>query len=264
MYYFPQEVKKILLLLLLFLSVAVTSVAQEKKSSFSIDSTKVNKSKNFKFNYKQLIIPAVTVGYGVLGLESDQLLIINAGIKEEVKEHIDEKLTVDDFLQYAPLAAALSLDLVGVKGKNNFKNKAIIATTSYLIMGITVNSLKKITRIERPDGSGFNSFPSGHTATAFLGAELLYQEYKDKSIWYGISGYIVATGTGAFRIYNNRHWLTDVFAGAGIGILSTKAAYWLYPIVSKLFTNNKDSNYKTAFVPYYDGKTAGFGLVSKF
>jgi membrane-associated phospholipid phosphatase len=52
--------------------------------------------------------------------------------------------------------------------------------------------------------------------------------YKDVSIWYGISGYIIASGTGVLRIYNNRHWLTDVAAGAGM-ILCTKTAYWLYP-----------------------------------
>jgi membrane-associated phospholipid phosphatase len=40
---------------------------------------------------------------------------------------------------------------------------------------------------------------------------------------------VVATGTGFFRMYNDRHWLTDVAAGAGIGILCTKTAYWLYP-----------------------------------
>ena len=61
--------------------------------------------------------------------------------------------------------------------------------------------LKKSTHELRPDGSDYFSFPSGHTATAFMGAEMLYQEYKDVSIWYGISGYIIATGTGAFRVY---------------------------------------------------------------
>jgi hypothetical protein len=248
--------------ILFFLFISSLSFAQELKSDFSADTIKNYKNK--RFNYKQLIIPTVFIGYGIIGLESDQLKSFNSEVSEEVTENIDERFTIDDFSQYTPLVTALSLDLIGVRGKNNFKDKAIIASTSYLIMGITINSLKKITRIERPDGSGFNSFPSGHTATAFMGAELLYQEYKEKSIWYGISGYVIASGTGAFRMYNNRHWLTDVVAGAGIGILSTKVAYWLYPTVNKLFTNNKESNYKTAFIPYYDGKTTGFGLVSTF
>jgi len=67
----------------------------------------------------------------------------------------------------------------------------------------------------------------------------LWQEYKDVNIWYGISGYVVATGTGLFRMYNNRHWLSDVIMGAGIGILSTKVAYWAYPFVNKLLFCSK-------------------------
>lgn len=261
---FSLNKKRNFIKIMFFVLISSLSFAQEIVNNSSVDSIKIYKKEQIKFNYKQLIIPTVFIGYGIIGLESDQLKIFNSEVKEEVTEHIDKKITIDDFSQYTPLVTALSLDLLGVKGKNNFKDKAIIASTSYLIMGITVSSLKKITHVERPDGSGFNSFPSGHTATAFMGAELLYQEYKEKSIWYGISGYIVATGTGAFRMYNNRHWLTDVVAGAGIGILSTKAAYWLYPTVNKLFTNKKESNHKTAFIPYYDGKTAGFGLVSTF
>lgn len=192
------------------------------------------------------------------------MLSFNNGIREEVKEHIDEKLSIDDFSQYTPLVSIYALEAFGIKGQNNLKDKAIISATSYLIMGLAVNTLKKVTVSERPDGSSLNSFPSGHTATAFMGAELLHQEYKDVSIWYSISGYAVATGTGLFRMYNNRHWLTDVAAGAGIGILSTKMAYWLYPTVSKIFYNNKSSDKKVLVLPFYDGKTAGFGLVSTF
>ena len=229
-----------------------------------IDSLGIVPNNQLKFNYKQIIIPSILIGYGVIGLESHQLQVLNSDIKNELKEHIDEKISIDDFSQYLPAASIYGLDFLGIKGKNNIKDKTIILTTSYLIMGLTVNTFKITASVERPDGSSFNSFPSGHTATAFMGAELLYQEYKDVSVWYGVSGYIVAAGTGAFRIYNNRHWLTDVAAGAGIGILSAKAGYWLYPTISKLFTKNKSSNRKSVFLPYYDGKTTGFGLVSTF
>ncbi len=223
-------------------------------------------AKQLKFNYKQLILPTVLIGYGLIGIESDNLKLFNNEIKEEVKENIDESLTIDDITQYLPLTTALGLDLVGIKGKNKIKDKAIIAATAILITGISVTSIKRISHVERPDGTSFDSFPSGHTANAFMGAEFLYQEYKDTSIWYGISGYLVASGTGAFRIYNNRHWFTDVVAGAGIGILSTKVAYWLYPTVNKLFTNKnkKETNKKTVFIPYFDRKTIGFGFVSTF
>lgn len=256
---------KIIVLLCSFLVVPF-SIAQTTTDSTAIvkDSIKIDYNKQLKFNYKQIIIPSVFITYGVIALESDQLKLFNSEIKEEVIENIDDQLTIDDFSQYAPAIAALSLGSLGVKGKNSFKNKAIILSTSYIIMGLTVNSLKEITHEQRPDGTDFYSFPSGHTATAFMGAELLYQEYKDVSIWYGISGYLVAAGTGAFRIYNDRHWLNDIIAGAGIGILSTKAAYWLFPTINKLFTNNKSTTKKSVFLPYYNGKTVGFGLVSTF
>jgi membrane-associated phospholipid phosphatase len=53
-------------------------------------------------------------------------------------------------------------------------------------------------------------------------AEFMHQEYKDQSVWYSIAGYTAATATGVLRMYNVRHWFSDVVAGAGIGILGTK------------------------------------------
>lgn len=150
------------------------------------------------------------------------------------------------------------------KDANNFRDRSIVLGTWYIILSGTVLGLKSISKIERPDGSSKNSFPSGHTTTAFAGAEFLWQEYKDKSIWYGITGYVVATGTGLFRIYNNRHWLTDVCAGAGIGILSTKLAYWLYPSINKRIFNSKESKGITSVMPYYNGKQIGFTFAKSF
>ena len=223
----------------------------------------IPKKQVVKFNYKSLIIPTALIGYGIIGIESDGLKLFNSEIKEELNEHIDEKLTIDDFSQYAPFLSVYGLNAIGIKGKNNFKDRTIILGTAYLIMGTTVSGMKKLTAIERPDGSSKTSFPSGHTATAFMGAEFLYQEYKDISIWYGISGYLVATGTGFFRMYNDRHWFTDIVTGAGIGILSTKVAYWIHPwLKEKIFKNKKDTN--GLVIPFYNGKEYGLGLSLSF
>ncbi|MDY0987273.1 lipid A 1-phosphatase [Flavobacterium sp. ACN2] len=246
---------------LLFLFGLFSVNAQQNDSITKIDST----SHQLKFNYKQLIIPSVLIGYGVIGLESDQLLSFNSQIKKEVTEDIDEKVTIDDFSQYAPAASVYALNAFGVKGKNNMRDRSVILVTSYAIMATTVLGLKSISHVERPDGSSNNSFPSGHTATAFMGAEFLYQEYKDKSIWYGIAGYAVATGTGLFRIYNNRHWLTDVAAGAGIGILSTKIAYWINPyITKKLFKSSAENKSTSMILPFYNGQQYGLGFAKVF
>ncbi len=217
-----------------------------------------------KFSYKQLIIPSALIGYGVIALNNNSLKSLNLEIREEVNEHIDEKFTIDDISQYVPAVSVYALNAFGVKGKHNFKDRTIILGTAYVIMSGTVFGLKKWTKVERPDGSSNNSFPSGHTANAFMGAEFLYQEYKDVSPWYGIAGYVVATGTGLFRMYNNRHWFSDVVAGACFGILSTKVAYWIYPWMKEKIFKDKDEKYSGMAMPFYNGKQAGVGLVLNF
>ena len=245
--------KNLILLILVLPFYLLNAQELSKKDSIS--------NENLKFKYKQLIIPTLLIGYGVIGLASDDLKDFNLGIRNEVTDDIDGKLTIDDYSQYAPALSVYALNLCGIKGKNNLRDRSIILGTSYLLMTGTVMGLKSLTKVERPDGSGFNSFPSGHTATAFAGAEFMWQEYKDVSVWYGISGYIVATGTGFFRIYNNKHWLTDVAAGAGIGILSTKVAYWIFPYVNKHIFKSKKNISTGMIAPFYNGNEMGLGMI---
>ncbi|WP_370478359.1 hypothetical protein [Tamlana flava] len=64
-------------------------------------------------------------------------------------------------------------------------------------------------------------------------------------------------------MYNNRHWLTDIAAGAGIGILSTKIAYWTYPFLKRtIFKDRKNTN--GMVMPFYDGKDYGLGISMSF
>ena len=88
------------------------------------------------------------------------------------------------------------------------------------------------------------------------------QEYKDVSPWYGIAGYAAATATGVLRLYNNKHWVGDVVAGAGIGIISTKLAYWIYPSIQRKLFKNKSMN--TMILPYYQSGGGGVAMVYKF
>lgn len=189
----------------------------------------------YRFKPLQLIIPTTLFTVGLIGNESDWFQARNEEIRNELQENIDSKITVDDFTQYAPAAAVYGLNLCGIKGKHGYGDFTIILGTATALMSGIVNILKSTTSVMRPDGSTRNSFPSGHTATAFMGAELLRREYMDVSPWIGVAGYALATATGFFRMYNNRHWFSDVLAGAGIGIMSAEAAYWLYPVISKTF-----------------------------
>lgn len=98
---------------------------------------------------------------------------------------------------------------------------------SSAIMAAMINSLKYTTRVVRPDGSASNSFPSGHTANAFMNASLLHYEYGDRSFLYSLSGYALSTATALGRQVNNRHWVSDVLAGAAIGIFSAEVGNFL-------------------------------------
>lgn len=227
------------------------------------DSIKIDTVNNIKFNYKQLIIPAVLIGYGFWGTESGQIKSFNSQIRNKFTD-IDRKVSIDDFSRYVPAVSVYALNAFGVKGKNNMRDRSVILGTSFIIMTTTVFTLKSITNVGRPDHTSNNSFPSGHTAVAFAGAEFLYQEYKDQSIWYGVAGYAVATGTGIFRMYNNRHWLTDVAAGAGIGILSTKIAYWTNPYITRKLFGKKEDKSTSFLAPSYDGKNFAIHYIRTF
>jgi membrane-associated phospholipid phosphatase len=178
---------------------------------------------------KSLMVPTAFIAYGFTSLNSGELQKLNQKICEEVVEDAGGFNTrVDDYLKYAPAASVYLLNFVGIKGKHGFVGRSIILIASTVLSSQLVTALKHGTHQLRPDESTYNSFPSGHTTTAFIGAELMNQEFGWRSPWYSVAGYSLATGTALLRIMNNRHWLSDVIAAAGIGMLTTKFTYWLY------------------------------------
>jgi membrane-associated phospholipid phosphatase len=194
-----------------------------------------------------MAIPVTLIAYGAISQASEDMREFDINIKNVVRRDADFYTPIDNYIQYAPGLTVYVLNAVGIKGKNNFRDRTIIYLMSNLMMAATVQSVKELTKVQRPEGFGKNAFPSGHTATAFAGAEFLRQEYKDVSPWYGIAGYAIATTTGILRMYNNMHWFRDVVAGAGFGILSTRLAYWLEPVIaSKLFPKKSGHRYNSS------------------
>ena len=139
----------------------------------------------------------------------------------------------DDYLQYAPAALLVGMKVCGVESRSSWGRMLVSDAFSAGLMAAAVNSLKYSFRVMRPDGSTRNSFPSGHTATAFMTATMLHKEYGHRSPWYSIGGYTLATLTGVTRQLNNRHWMSDVMVGAGIGILATEFGYFLADLIFK-------------------------------
>lgn len=153
--------------------------------------------------------------------------------------------SIDNYIQYFPLAGIYGLKALGVRSEHRVADQTVILAMSALGMAIMVNGVKYTVKEPRPDGSSRNSFPSGHTAMAFMGAEILFQEYRDVSPWIGYGGYLMAVATGCMRVYNNRHWVNDIVAGACMGIASAKLAYWLYP---KIFPKRCDGGGSEAMI----------------
>ncbi len=165
----------------------------------------------------------------------------------------------DDWLQYAPAGAMLALKTCGVQSRSSWGRMLVSDAFSAGLMAIAVNSLKYTCRVMRPDGSSRNSFPSGHTATAFMTATMLHKEYGHRSPWYSIGGYAVATATGVTRQLNNRHWISDVMVGAGIGILATEFGYLLADLIFKEKGLNVHETF-SVYDRYRHPSFLGFGI----
>lgn len=177
-----------------------------------------------RFQHKQIIAPTIFFASGLSSL---------GAIKWELAQLRNDYLPnfytdLDDPLSLSPIFLTYLLDAVGMQAKTDFWNRSAILAKAELMMLATVYPLKFISSELRPDGSDRNSFPSSHTAQAFLGATLLSTEFGTRYKWVPYLAYGTAASVGLLRIANNKHYLPDVLIGAGIGILSQKISYWTH------------------------------------
>ena len=113
-------------------------------------------------------------------------------------------------------AIALPASGLVVAAAHKDKRGALQLAEAYGAAMAVVYILKPTVDRQRPDG-GSQSFPSGHSASAFAGAAFLQRRYG----WpYGVPSYAVATFVAYSRVESKRHWTSDVIAGGAIGIAS--------------------------------------------
>lgn len=186
-----------------------------------------------KFKATSMIAPAVMIGIGAWGIAGGWLQHLDNEVHQKIG--VSSMHRIDDVLQFVPDLFMVLPDswLPGVR--YNWKERALLTVTGELITEAIVQPVKRLVKFTRPDGSDSHSFPSGHTARAFAGAELLRITYGS---WIGLAGYGVATAVGVMRVCSGRHWLTDVIGGAGVGILSARLARLLLPLERRLFGLN--------------------------
>lgn len=217
-------------------------------------------------SFRSVAIPVGMIGLGTLTAFSTDLQKINLFARREIYEDRSnwKYVKVDNYLMFAPAVTVYALNMAGIKGKNNFVDRSVMYVMSNAIANGVVFSTKKLANVIRPDSSDRHSFPSAHTAGAFVSAEFLRQEYKDVSPWIGAAGYASAIATGVLRMYNNKHWLNDVVVGAGVGVLSVRLSYWLYPKLKNTILQQTGGRTKTVVMPTYQNGAFGVGMITNF
>lgn len=184
-------------------------------------------NKRLDFKYKKLYVPVGLMVSGIIANDRGKESLKNEIVEERNEHLLGFENHLDDYAQLFPFAAVYGFELAGMKPRTDYKNRtAILIKGQILNLGL-VYILKKSLKETRPDGSAF-SFPSGHTANAFAGATMLSMEYGEQYRWVPYVSYGVATGVGLMRMANNKHYISDVLFGAGLGILSMKVAYWTH------------------------------------
>lgn len=207
---------------------------------------------------KKSIVPLSLIGTGIYVNYAGGSLG-KVSLQNHIQNGLNFHTRAEDVLQFGSLAILGAADMLGLKTANDLKTQAknvvIITAVNYAL----VKSLKLITNETRPNGSK-NSFPSGHTSNAFALAGMLHHELRESSPLLSYIGYVFATTTGAFRVLNNKHWVSDVLVGAGVGILVTDV---FYKIQDQHTTLKKEQKISAIFVPSFKEKSFGItGIIA--
>lgn len=183
----------------------------------------------YKLKAKNLILPGTFLIYGGLKPVINGIPKLDDKIMNQIRENYPGFHThAADYLMWMPSASVYTMDAFHVKMEHSFKEHLILDAGSILVTGALGFGMRKISENINAYHSENTKFPSGHTANAFRGAEIIHQELKISHPVLSYSGYVVAAGVGLLRIYDKDHFLSEVIAGAGLGILSTKLTYWIF------------------------------------
>jgi membrane-associated phospholipid phosphatase len=193
-------------------------------------------------------------------------ILSNSKFKINVQKYVvgNSKTKLDNYLQIAPAGITIGLETLGIKGEHKPLQTAIIFSISNVILNSIVHPLKRITKVKRPDNSDFNSFPSGHTTEAFASAELMRIEFRESNPLLSYAGYLMAGATGYLRMYNNKHWISDVIAAAGIGIGSTKLALMVFDKIEDHRRFKKYIKGNSILIPSYQQNQFCINWIKRF
>ncbi|MHC2992297.1 PA-phosphatase [Pontibacter sp. HJ8] len=183
---------------------------------------------------KRAVIPAAAlIGAGIYTIQGNGLYSSHDARDFRQKNIPNFSTKVDDYIFFLPIAYMYGFNAFSSQNRHDIGRQTALLLASGALTSAIVWPAKKFTNIDRPNGENY-AFPSGHTAYAFTIATIVDKEFRHKSPWISVGSYTIASATGVMRMMNNAHWMADVLAGAGVGILSVNTVYWLH---DKLFQN---------------------------
>ncbi|HSB93813.1 MAG TPA: phosphatase PAP2 family protein [Flavitalea sp.] len=227
--------------------IPLSGISQSQAQPNAQDSSRI-------FHWRNFVIPTALVGIGIYGSFDNHIFNVKE-IREERGNYFPNFAhTADNYLQFAPLPAVFAMDAMGFKSVHPWNQQVTLLAQAQVLMMAMVYPMKTLTKVPRPDNSSNNSFPSGHTAEAFLAAHFFQKEFGREYPWMSVGMYSIASGIAVSRVLNNRHWASDVFAGAGIGMASVELSYLLG-------AHHKQHQHSTILAPSYSNGIMSCSMV---
>lgn len=211
----------------------------------------------YEASLKDFILPVSLLSVGVVMSLSDAKDIFSI---EDKRKYGD---TSWEYLLLGGVAGSMFAFDCFIEAEHKPGDQAFLLLLSAGLSLAPAYIIKENSDSRRPDG-GPNSFPSGHAATGFMIAHVLNKEFRNSNPWVAYGGYVVASAVSISRIARNKHWVCDILAGAGLGILGTELAYMIYfPIRNKITENlNRSYGKEISLSPLVT--TENFGLNMSF
>lgn len=187
-----------------------------------------------RWRTKQWIEFGVVAGAGVLAYTQDEKIQKYFVGHQSATADNFSKYVFEPFGRFAPVIIG-GLYLGGRLVKDNrLAGTSLTAAKAFIVSAVGASVIKQITHRHRPfqddipdhanwDGPfssiQYTSFPSGHATSAFSMATVYAMEYSS-TIWVPVLSYTLATGTAVSRLYDNKHWASDVIIGSALGFVT--------------------------------------------
>ncbi|MFD2246930.1 phosphatase PAP2 family protein [Pontibacter ruber] len=236
--------------------VVADTVYRGQKKPFT--ESQLREGSNKRYLTRAVLPAAALIGAGIYTIQDNGFYSSHDARDARHKHAPNFSTKVDDYLFFLPVAYMYGFNAFSSQNRHDIRRQTGLLLAAGALTSAIVWPAKKLTDIDRPNGDP-TAFPSGHTAYAFTIATIVDKEFRHKSPWVSVGSYTIASATGVMRVLNNEHWMADVLAGAGVGILSVNTVYWLH---DKIF---KDKGYNTSVTPVVlpSGKP-GLGLSVTF